>query len=66
LWVIEQVILTPLPEPPPRRKRMARPSEPAPTVQMAVPVETAAPAHAQAHHSFLSLVETLRARGDAS
>src|SRR5215471_10781375 len=33
LWVIEQVITTPLPEPPPRRQRMApRPVEPTPTV----------------------------------
>ena len=69
LWVIEQVILTPLPEPPPRRKRMARPSESAPvtmTVQTAAAVETAPPAHGQAHHSFLSLVEALRTRGGAS
>ena len=28
LWVIEQVILTPLPEPRPRRKRMANPAAP--------------------------------------
>jgi hypothetical protein len=64
LWVIEQVIFTPLPEPKPRRQRMARPNESAPvttTVQAAVAVETAPPAHGQAH-SFLSLVEALRTR----
>jgi hypothetical protein len=61
LWVVEQVILTPLPEPPPRRKRMARLAEPTST-QAAVPVEIAPPAHGQAHHSFLSLVEALRTR----
>jgi hypothetical protein len=67
LWMIEQVLLTPLPEPPPRRKRMARPTEPTPTVQAVASVEAApAPAHAQAHHSFLSLVEVLRTRGGAS
>ena len=66
LWTIEQVILTPLPEPPPRRKRMARPVEPTPTVQAVASVEAIpAPAHAQAHHSFLSLVEVLRTRGGA-
>ena len=66
LWVIEQVISTPLPEPPPRRKRMARLAEPAPTVQAVASIEaTPAPAHAQAHHSFLSLIETLRMRGGA-
>jgi hypothetical protein len=64
LWVIEQVITTPLPEPPPRRKRMARLAEPAPTIQ-ATPVEPA-PVHVQASHSFLALVEALRARGEAS
>jgi len=62
LWVIEQIILTPLPEAPPRRPRMARLAEPTPTVQAAASVETSAPAHAQAHHSFLSLVEALRTR----
>jgi hypothetical protein len=66
LWVIEQVVLTPLPEPPPRRKRMARPTEPAPTVQVTMPAEPEAPAHAQAHHSLLRLVEILKARGGAS
>ena len=39
LWVIEQVISTPLPEPKPRRKRMARLAEPAPVVEEAAPVE---------------------------
>src|SRR5215472_10105371 len=39
LWVIEQVITTPLPEPPPRRQRMApRPVEPTPTVEAVAPV----------------------------
>jgi hypothetical protein len=68
LWVIEQIILTPLPEPPPRRQRMARPTEPAPVVQtvQAASAEPSIPAHAQAHHSFLSLVEALRTKGDAS
>ncbi|HKA54767.1 MAG TPA: hypothetical protein VKJ47_13995 [Candidatus Binatia bacterium] len=64
LWVIEQVIFAPLPEPPPRRRRMARLSgEAVPTVQATTPVEMGAPAHAQAHHSFLSLVEALRTKG---
>ena len=66
LWVIEQVIITPLPEPPPRRKRMARPVEPTPSVEEVAPVVAEAPAHAQAHHSFLALVEALKARGGAS
>jgi hypothetical protein len=52
LWAVEQAIFTPLPEPPLRRKRMPRPVEPAPT--------------AQAHHSFLTLVEALKAQGGAS
>jgi len=65
LWVIEQVILTPLPEPPPRRKRVARPSEPTPIVEATATVAPEAPAHAQAHHSFLSLVEALRARSES-
>jgi hypothetical protein len=72
LWTIEQVVFTPLPEPPPRRKRMARLAEPAPVVSTipaaappAAPVETASPAHGQAHHSFLSLLEALRAKGGA-
>jgi hypothetical protein len=64
LWVIEQVIATPLPELPPRRQRTARPVEPTTVSTMPVVAET--PAHAQAHHSFLSLVEALRTRGGAS
>jgi hypothetical protein len=66
LWVIEQVITTPLPEPPPRRQRTARPVEPTPIVEAVAPVVAEAPAHAQAHHSFLALVEALKARGGAS
>jgi len=66
LWVIEQVITTPLPEPPPRRKQMARPVEPTPIVEEVAPVVAEVPAHAQAHHSFLSLVEAIRTRGGAS
>src|SRR5215831_11811941 len=65
LWVIEQVIITPLPEPPPRRKRRARLVESTPVVEEVAPVVAKAPAHAQAHHS-LSLVEALRTRGGAS
>jgi len=60
LWVIEQVISTPLPEPKPRRKRMARLAEPAPVVEEA---------HAQACHgqaAFRQLIELLQARGGAS
>jgi hypothetical protein len=49
LWTVEQAISAPLPEPPPRRPRMARPVEPAP----------------QAGHSFLTLVDMLKARGGA-
>jgi hypothetical protein len=66
LWVIEQVIITPLPEPPPRRKRMARPAPTIATadpIQAIAPVEAASPAHGQAHHSFLSLVDALKTRG---
>src|SRR5262249_25022375 len=44
LWVIEQVILTPLPEPPPRRKRMACP---VPAAEVMAPAEVEA---RQAHH----------------
>src|SRR6516225_11877562 len=51
LWVIEQIISTPLPEPPPRRQRTARPVEPTPIVEAVAPVVAEAPAHAQAHHS---------------
>jgi hypothetical protein len=60
LWAVEQAISTPLPEPPPRRKRMARVA--------AVQDTPAAPAEAcpQAAHSFLSLVEVLRTKGSAS
>jgi hypothetical protein len=60
LWAIEQAIFVPLPNPPPRRKRMARLA----TVQdtQAAPVETCP----QAAHSFLSLVEVLRTKGSAS
>jgi hypothetical protein len=65
LWVIEQVITTPLPEPPPRRPRMTRLTEPTPTVQAAAPAKAEAPVRAQAHHSFLSLVEALKAQGGA-
>jgi hypothetical protein len=50
LWAVEQAISVPLPEPPP--KRMARPAAAAPT--------------APAHHSFLTLVETLKTQGGAS
>jgi hypothetical protein len=51
LWAVEQAISTPLPEPAPRRKRMARPVEPEPA--------------AQARYSFLSLVDALKAQGGA-
>jgi hypothetical protein len=54
LWVIEQVVLTPLPEPPPRR-RMARLAEP-----------TNAEAPTEAGHPFRSLVEALKAAGGVS
>jgi hypothetical protein len=64
LWVVEQVIATPLPEPPPRRQRTVRPVTP--IVEAVAPVVAEAPAHAQAHHSFLALVEALKARGGAS
>jgi len=63
LWVIEQLILTPLPEPPPRRKRMARLVEPAPAAEVMAPAEVEA---RQAHHleaSFRRLVDLLKARG---
>jgi hypothetical protein len=49
LWTVEQALAAPLPEPPPRRKRMPRPVEPVPTPQSG--------------HSFLSLVEVLRTGG---
>jgi hypothetical protein len=54
LWAVEQAIFVPLPEPPPRRKRMARPAEAAPTAPTA-----------PAAHSFLTLVEALKAQGGA-
>ena len=66
LWVIEQIISTPLPEPPPRRQRTARPVEPTPIVEAVAPVVAEAPAHAQAHHSVRALIEALKARGGAS
>jgi hypothetical protein len=66
LWVIEQVITTPLPESPPRRKRTARPVKPTPIIEAVAPVVAETPAHAQPHHSFLALVEALKARGGAS
>jgi len=66
LWAVEQILLTPLPEPPPRRERTARPVKPTPTVEAVAPVVAEAPPHAQAHHSFLALVEALKARGGAS
>jgi hypothetical protein len=66
LWVIEQVISTPLPEPPPRRQRTAHPVEPTPIVEAVAPVVADTPAHAQTHHSFLARVEVLKARGGAS
>ena len=70
LWVAEQIVLTPLPEPPPRRKRMARLSESAPAVEEVAPVE--APTSAQANHgqvsyerSFQQLIRLLQERGGA-
>jgi hypothetical protein len=65
LWVIEQVVLTPLPEPPLRRKRIARPEGSTSVVEAVASAKVEAPAHAQAHHSFLALVEALKARGGA-
>jgi hypothetical protein len=55
LWAIEQAILAPLPEPPPRRKRMVR---------LVEPPNTAAPT--EAGHPFRVLVDTLKAGGGAS
>ena len=70
LWTIEQVILTPLSEPPPRRRQMARPAEPAPAVEEVAPVEAPAPAQAgrgQASYerSFQQLIRLLQERGGA-
>ena len=61
LWVIEQVVLTPLPEPRPPRKRVARLVEPASTVETVAPA--GAPAPAQADHAFHRLVEALKRAG---
>ena len=61
LWCVEQVVCAPLPEPRPRRKRMARLAEP-------VPVVEEAPASAQACHgqeAFRRLIELLQTRGGA-
>jgi hypothetical protein len=60
LWVIEQVIFTPLPEPSPRRKRMARLSEPTPIVE-----EAPAPATSSPERSFHQLIRLLREQGGA-
>jgi hypothetical protein len=61
LWVIEQVISTPLPEPKPRRRRMARLAEPTPVVE-----EIPAPAQAcHGQEAFRRLVDLLQARGGA-
>jgi hypothetical protein len=64
LWVVEQVVCAPLPEPPPRRRRMARPAKPAPAAEVMAPAEVEA---RQAHHlveaSFRRLVDLLKARG---
>jgi hypothetical protein len=67
LWCVEQIVLAPLPERPPRRKRMARPVEPTPIVEEVAPVE--APVPAQAGHGqepFRRLIELLQARGGRS
>jgi hypothetical protein len=65
LWVIGQVLAVPLPEPPPRRRRMARLAEPTPIVEEA-------PASAQANHgqvsyerSFQQLIRLLQEQGGA-
>jgi len=65
LWVVEQVLATPLPEPRPRRKRMACPLEPAP-VETVAQVVAEAPACAEARQPFLALVEALQTKGGAS
>jgi hypothetical protein len=54
LWTIEQVLFTPLPEPPPPRRRMARPS---------APVEGNASTSTPVVRPFLALVEALKAGG---
>jgi hypothetical protein len=60
LWCVEQVVCAPLPEPRPRRKRMARLAEPA----WVSPEES--PASVQANHEpFRRLIELLQARGGA-
>src|SRR5262249_40561861 len=63
LWVIEQVILTPLPEPPSRRKRMARPAKPVPPIEVMAPAEVEARQAPHLEASFRRLVELLKARG---
>jgi len=66
LWVIEQVIATPLPERPPRRKRMARLAEPTPIVEELAPVEASASAQAgHGQEAFRRLIELLQTRGGA-
>jgi hypothetical protein len=67
LWAIEQVIFTPLPDLSPRPKPQPRPIGFVRLTETATPVATTtAPAHAQAHHSFLALVKALWAKGGAS
>jgi hypothetical protein len=64
LWCVEQVVCAPLPERPPRRRRMARLAEPAPVVEEVAP----ALAPAQAGHgqeAFRRLIELLQTRGGA-
>jgi hypothetical protein len=53
LWAIEQTIFVPLPEPPPRRRRMARLTQ-----------DPEAPA--QAGHPFRALIDVLKAAGGQS
>jgi hypothetical protein len=61
LWVIEQVIATPLPEPRPRRSRVVRLAEPTPVVE-----EALAPAQAcHGQEAFRRLIELLQTRGGA-
>jgi hypothetical protein len=66
LWTIEQTLFTPLPEPPPRRKRAARPGVEETLRNSEQTAETSREPHAQAHHSFLALVEALKAQGGES